>query len=368
MNLEKLLLDINGITTLKEEQKKEVLKNTMREEISAIAKDALLTEKVNAKSPSNLLIEEEVVDANGNVVDPEESGESAAEQGMEDMTNGEESEENMPTDVMPTDMDATAPTDDTTMMDDDDEVIDLTGASIDEVLAALQNLPDDAVIQIQKNPPTFDVKDDASGATGMTADLDTMSDGGTDADTSGDMGDLDLEESWNELDEMVNNMDEAVNVAATKKLLKEYETVLTAYENKMKKYESVLKEQESKITVLEENEKKYLSILTESKNALDTLMVHNTNLMHISNLFTEQNLSLTDKENVLIKFDNVQTINESKILFDVLKENYSERKSNGNGLKQKINESPKPKVLLQEQRTFVDPQMDRFMKIVKHKI
>ncbi len=376
-DLEKLLLNINEAYNISEQAQKSVLKDTMREEITEFAKKSLLENKVNIK--------ESVVDESGNVVEDDDfQGDATPEDSIENDINGVDdigsidavSDTEIPDDTLGDDLGDTSEPDfatgeempsmdDMSDMDDmgvgdefDEEVLDLRDASFDEVMQALEHLPDDTVIQIHKNPSTFNV-------TNMNEEICEECD-----DESM------TEENEKLLDEMIDEMVKEEEQKSSSKILKEYARVVKAYESKLKKMGRELNESKAEVKTLKENEQKYQKVLVESKNALNKLMLSSTNLMHIANIFTENAIPRESKINILKQFDKVATINESKILFEALKNNNQKSEKQGTQMAQKLKThlqeekttKKEEKVVLKEEKTFLDPDFVKFNKLSNYKI
>ena len=114
--------------------------------------------------------------------------------------------------------------------------------------------------------------------------------------------------------------------------------------------------------------RKTLAALTESNQLLDQLAVHNTNLLHITKLFTEQTVNRAEKIEIAKQFDNVQTVNESKILFEALSKTLPKKAAATNVQQLKEEMKPASPSTLKEEKTFNDPDFERFNQLIKYKI
>jgi hypothetical protein len=101
--------------------------------------------------------------------------------------------------------------------------------------------------------------------------------------------------------------------------------------NQIKLIESELKEYKAK-----NNE--YKSALGSLKEKMNEMAVYYTNLSYTNKLFTEHTTTKKEKLDILKKFDNVKTVNESKNLFKMLSEDLSSKKtiSNLNSLSENV--------------------------------
>lgn len=354
--LEQLLLNIESVQKLTEEQTKETLKTVLADETKNFIQESLLKED-NFDS-----VTDEELDAVGDDYSEEVVGADSTE---------------LPTDVdtgeMGGDLDVVSEPEITDVGGEDmgigddvttateDEVLDLTNASAEEVMAAIQNLPDDTVIEIRKNPATFDVStdsDDLEESYDITESDDSVCESCDDEDDK-------------KLDEWI---EESLQENVKKDVSKQYQKIISDYENKLQKLQEQLQLKNKEIQKLQEQETKYESVLVESQNALEKLAIYNTNLMHVSKLLTEQSISKEEKTNILKQFDEVQTINESKILYNALASTFSKAKSTviteevqkikGEIKSQKVVE----KQIIKEEKTYKNPLLARFDTLIGHKI
>jgi hypothetical protein len=373
-NIEELLLKVSEVKTLTESQTNETLKTVLQTEVKSFVKESLDKNDMIEDSDDNMPLdyEEEVV--NNEFGDDE----------LSDLLTKLDEEDG--DDEMSDDSEET--TDDT-----EDKVIDLRGKSKEEIMDFLSSLPDDEVIefQIEKSEDedgeeVFDLKslDDDDE---LELDIDDqdmeddkdMDDEDMEIEIEDEDEDEDMEDEEAKLDEWIK---EALQESKLEARVNEYKVIVEQYEQKLNRMQKAYNE---KIKVLKEevstkvaenlrlkNQKaKYDQALTESKNMLDQLAVHNTNLLHITKLFTEQTVSRDEKVQIAEQFDSVKTINESKILFEALSKTLPKKSISGKNelkdLKDSINESSK-KDIIKEEKTFNDPDFDKFNKLVNYKI
>jgi pentapeptide MXKDX repeat protein len=79
--------------------------------------------------------------------------------------------------------------------------------------------------------------------------------------------------------------------------------------------ESVVKE----LDLLKEKNEEYKKALDFFRNKLNEVAVFNSNLAYSTRLFTEHSTTKQEKINILRRFDNVETIKESKSLYKAIK-------------------------------------------------
>jgi hypothetical protein len=111
------------------------------------------------------------------------------------------------------------------------------------------------------------------------------------------------------------------------------------------KVESENRELKNQIKLIESELKGYKAKNNEYKSALGSLKekmnemaVYYTNLSYTNKLFTEHTTTKKEKLDILRKFDNVKSVNESKNLFKMLSEDLSSKKtiSNLNSLSENV--------------------------------
>ena len=89
------------------------------------------------------------------------------------------------------------------------------------------------------------------------------------------------------------------------------------------------------LQVLREKNEEYRKALNVFRNKLNEVAVFNSNLAYSTRLFTEHSTSKSEKINILRRFDNVDTIKESKGLYKTIKNELS----SNNGSSKTMNES-----------------------------
>jgi len=120
----------------------------------------------------------------------------------------------------------------------------------------------------------------------------------------------------------------------------------------------------SEVNLLREKNEEYKKALDFFRNKLDEVATFNSNLAYATRLFTEHSTTKQEKINILRRFDNVESIKESKNLYKTIKEELEEGKGNGS-----INESVQRTVIktpkngsstnLIESKTYENPQFLR---------
>ena len=120
------------------------------------------------------------------------------------------------------------------------------------------------------------------------------------------------------------------------------------------------------VQLLKEKNEEYKQALDVFRTKLNEVAVFNSNLAYATRLFTEHSTTKQEKINILRRFDNVESLKESKTLYRTIK---GELSSNGSIGEQKINESIErtvnktvetgSSINLIESKTYENPQFLR---------
>ena len=132
------------------------------------------------------------------------------------------------------------------------------------------------------------------------------------------------------------------------------------------------KRNEEQIKVLREKNEEYRKALNLFRDKLNEVAIFNSNLAYATRLFTEHSTSKQEKINILRRFDDVETIKESKNLYRTIKNELSPSNTKGSiteSIEGKIEKSPSSgsAVNLIESKTYENPQFLR-MKDIMSKI
>ena len=101
------------------------------------------------------------------------------------------------------------------------------------------------------------------------------------------------------------------------------------------KFNTAIKESENskELELLREKNEEYRKALNVFRNKLNEVAVFNSNLAYATRLFTEHSTSKQEKINILRRFDNAETLKESKNLYRTIKNELSSKN------KSSVNES-----------------------------
>jgi hypothetical protein len=80
---------------------------------------------------------------------------------------------------------------------------------------------------------------------------------------------------------------------------------------------------ESEVELLKSKNEEYRKALNLFRTKLNEVAIFNSNLAYATRLFTEHSTTKQEKINILRRFDNVETLKESKNLYRTLKDEFS---------------------------------------------
>ena len=130
-------------------------------------------------------------------------------------------------------------------------------------------------------------------------------------------------------------------------------------------FNTAIKESSSnrELQILREKNEEYRKALNVFRSKLNEVAVFNSNLAYATRLFTEHSTSKQEKINILRRFDGVETIKESKNLYQVVKNELSSGTKSqpmNESLERTIAKSPSTgAVNLLESKTYENPQFLR---------
>ncbi len=117
------------------------------------------------------------------------------------------------------------------------------------------------------------------------------------------------------------------------------------------------------IAMLREKNEEYRKALNVFREKLNEVAIFNSNLAYATRLFTEHSTTKKEKINILRRFDDVESLKESKSLYKSIKDelNSSEKKTMTESVEKKLNNtvSSGSAVNLIESKTYENPQFLR---------
>jgi hypothetical protein len=120
---------------------------------------------------------------------------------------------------------------------------------------------------------------------------------------------------------------------------------------------------QEEVSMLREKNEEYRKALNVFREKLNEVAIFNSNLAYATRLFTEHSTTKKEKINILRRFDNVDTLKESKNLYKSIKDELAkvETKSINESVGSKLNKtvSTGSSTTLIETKTYENPQLLR---------
>ena len=389
--LEQALLQVQTLEEAVKQNAKGILASTMKEELNELLKESEeevdetevqegdVEPEMNEKSEKPEEEEKDMSEQPEDEADDEDAEEEGGEENMDDLDNEDPMKD---VDSMDSeggmDSEDEMPMDDEMGMDDDmssdDDVMDMTGASDDEVLKVFKAMkPEDGIV-VKKDGD--DVSLDMDGDEYIIK---------LDEEESEEVA-----EEWNEEEAPVAEEDETiyeieldeedeVEASEGEEEPKEVEATEAArtFANDVrkpadqgKKYKAGRHEMNEEVETLKKQNAEYKKALVLFKEKLNEVAVFNANLAYATRLFTEHSTTKQEKMNILKRFDSVSTMNESKNLFNTIKSELGTKKPVTESVVEKISSTPQTsssQEVLSEAKAYENPQFKR-MKDLMSKI
>ncbi len=397
--LEQALLQVQTLEEAVKQNAKGILASTMKEELSDLLKESLEEEEEVAKEDESKdsMDEQPTPDEEeDDMSDDDAEADDAEADDAENDTNLDNEDPSKGID----DMDSDSESDDTdTSMDDfgsddldsdeeesDDDVMDMTGASDEEVLKVFKAMkPEDGiVVKKDGNNVTFDTGEDEF-IIKLDGDDDDSSDddfGGMDSEMDSDVDSEMEEESLYEieLDESaLKGLSKPKKVEA-KEETEEVETEVDEASRtfgdgvrgpaQKKTYKAGRHEMNEEVENLKKQNAEYKKALVLFKDKLNEVAVFNANLAYATRLFTEHSTTKREKLTILKRFDGISTLSEAKNLFSQIKTELGTKTNVTESVVEKISNAPSTsssQEVLSESKAYENPQFKR-MKDLMSKI
>lgn len=129
------------------------------------------------------------------------------------------------------------------------------------------------------------------------------------------------------------------------------------------------KAEAKKLVKVAEDQKKLQEAMVKYRNQLSEMAVFNTNLASVNNILVNEELALTadDKKELINKFKNVKTVQESEDTYkSVLSEMTSEKKTIVESVEDKVNDTIEPSAKVNEQTAYVNEHIDKIKGLMKY--
>ncbi len=369
--LEQALLQVNTLEEAVKQNAKGILSSVMKKELNELLKES---EEVE---------EEEEVAADEEAMNPEEeeskdmSEQPASDEEEEDDAEKADDEE-MPSinDEPSKGIDDESPemgdmpsVNDMPSDDDSDDMLDLTGASDEEVLKVFKAMSDEDGIIVKKDGENIELQD---GDDEYIIKLDESEEESVDEEWN--------EEEMAEEDETVYEIELGDDDDMPEEEMSEEESEEEAHEEEVgeaahskafgqkgglpKKIFAAGRPEKinEEVQTLKKQNEEYKKALVLFKEKLNEVAVFNANLAHATRLFTEHTTTKQEKMEILKRFDSVSTISESKNLFNSIKAELDTKKPVNEAVVDKITSTPSTsssQEMLAESKAYEAPQFRR---------
>ena len=110
---------------------------------------------------------------------------------------------------------------------------------------------------------------------------------------------------------------------------------------------------------LKSKNEEYKKALNVFKEKLNEVALFNTNLAYVNRLFTEHSTTKKEKMEILKRFDNAETIKESKNIYKTIKTELDSKSPINESVETKVNKTiqSSKSTNLNESTAYVDPQI-----------
>ena len=405
--LEQALLQVQTLEEAVKQNAKGILSSVMKQELNDLLKESMEEEEEVAEQPSKEEETDDMSDAESDD-DAEENDDMASindepskDIDGEDEEAEDEDSETEAEDEFPTFDDAEEPS-----MDDD--MLDMTNASDEEVLKVFKAMSDEDGIIVKKDGGNISLKDEEDeyiikldeedlssedvaedwnegeeeinlSGDEEVAEEEEMSDEAIyeiELDGMGDdeMGDEEMHEVSGtpddlELPEEEVEVDEAAHTkwnahGGDRAGLKNKKMFAAGAKNESAAQKKAINEE---VQNLKKQNAEYKKALVLFKEKLNEVAVFNANLAYATRLFTEHSTTKNEKLNILKRFDSISTITESKNLYNSINAELSTKKPVTESVAEKISSTPSSSSseVLSESKVYEAPQFARMKDLMK---
>ena len=393
--LENALLQVNTLEEAVKQNAKGILSSVMKQELNELLKESEEEEEVATDDEAMDPEEEEANDMSEQPVDDEEADDEADDEipSINDEPSkdidGEDSEEEGD-DELPTDDDGLGPKeggDDLPDFDEpetDDDMLDMTGASDDEVLRVFKAMSDEDGIVVKKDGNNIELKDEddeyiikLDESEEEEEEMEVSEDWTEEEEVAEDEVAADDDETVYEIEldgDDYSDDDQSHEVEATEAA----RTKWNIHGDKNEAKRAGIKSKKvfaagainEEVTNLKKQNAEYKKALVMFKEKLNEVAVFNANLAYATRLFTEHSTTKQEKLGILKRFDTISTISESKNLYNSIKNELESKKTVTESVVDKIANTPSTsssKEVLAESKAYENPQFRR-MKDLMSKI
>jgi hypothetical protein len=377
--LEQALLQVNTLEEAVKQNAKGILSSVMKQELNELLKESEEEEEVATEEDAMEPTEEESEDMSEQP-DSEDEDEDDAE-------NADDEEIPSINDEPSKDIDDESPeTDDMPSMSgmppmsgpDDDDMLDMTNASDEEVLKVFKAMSDEDGIVVKKDGNNIELKDEDDE---YIIKLD---------ESEGEEEETEVSEDWNEEESMEDVAEEESGEETVYEITLDDEEESEMAEEDSMEIEATeaartkwnihgdkggsdragLKSKKvfaagamnEEVENLKKQNAEYKKALVLFKEKLNEVAVFNANLAYATRLFTENSTTKQEKLNILKRFDSISTINESKNLYNSIKSELETKKPVTESVVEKIANTPSSsssQEMLAESKAYENPQFRR---------
>jgi len=388
--LEQALLQVQTLEEAVKQNAKGILASTMKQELNDLLKESMEDEEDVAEQPTPE--EEEADDMSDEGADEEGAEVADDEENLDnEMPAGLDSEEGEDLDSEEGEGDefSSESEEDENPFEDEEDAMDMTGASDEEVMKVFKAMkPEDGIIvkkdgnsvHFSDGDNDYIIKlDDEMGEEiaedEMSFDQDDMAEGGDmsyDEDMMEDevIYEIELDEEEEEVEES-SHEEEMEEAARTKSNVHGNKGGQNrAGLDSKTKYKAGSGAINEDVEKLKKQNGEYKKALVLFKEKLNEVAVFNANLAYSTRLFTEHSTTKQEKLNILKRFDGINNMNESKALFNTIKNELDRKSPITETVANKISNTPttsSSKEMLAESKAYENPQFKR-MKDLMSKI
>jgi hypothetical protein len=364
--LEQALLQVNTLEEAVKQNAKGILSSVMKKELNELLKESEEEEEtVEAVDPEE---EEEDMseqpESDDEEVEDEDEMSSINDEPSKDIDGEDESPE-MGDEEEPEMEDEFPSMDGMDMPADDDDMLDMTGASDEEVLKVFKAMSDEDGIVVKKDGSNIELSD---GSDEYIIKLDESEDAYDETDDE-EVSEEYEEEEMAEGDETVYEIDlgddDEEEEAHEEEMGESARSKAFGQKGGLNKkiFKAGRKDEiNEQVETLKKQNQEYKKALVLFKEKLNEVAVFNANLAHATRLFTEHSTTKSEKLEILKRFDAVSTINESKNLFTSIRTELDTKKPVNESIAGKISSSPSTsssQEMLSESKAYESPQFRR---------
>lgn len=384
--LEQALLQVETLEEAVKANAKGILASTMKQELNDLLKE---------QEEDEIDPEQEEKDVTDEPVDDETSiSDEELDSETDEISAEDETEEPSIEDEMGDELDAS---DEIESSDEemDDDVLDMTNASEEEVLKVFKAMkPEDGIV-VKKDGKNIELSDEDSEYI-IKLDDDEISNELNESFEDEEMTDEKepegrYNEFWDEMDKTEEEDEVIYEIELDDETEEKEEECTECGEKKIEATEAARTKWNQhgnkggtkraplpkkifqagaineEVKTLKKQNQEYKKALTLFKDKLNEVALFNASLAYATRLFTEHSTTKQEKLNILKRFDSVSTINECKNLYKTIKEELDVKKPITETMVEKINATPQSSSseVLSESKAYENPQFKRMKELMQ---